>query len=246
MDDASLAQSDEFYKKVEEIREVLLSYDDSSLTEEEQRSREVALFFINHFVENKKFRLYNYPLNQIWGVQLNLPTFLATKHTVDTAEDAENYLIRLEKVSTKVDQTMEGLVKRAEIGILPPRFIAEKVISGLQDFINTPAQENILCASFKEQLEKAKDNIAEDQQVDFVGRCVAALSEYVYPAYNKYLSYMDQHLPNTTADAGVWKFPDGDAYYQSQLKFFTTTNLTAAEIHQLGLAETARIQEGDS
>lgn len=147
LDDSSLEHMEELYTKVEEMQRVLRSYNNQDLNDSEKISKQVADELMSYFLNSRKFRFHNYPLNQIWGVQLNLPTFLATKHVIETASDAQNYLLRLKQVRVKVDQVMEGLLIREEKGILPPRFIGEKVIAGLESFIGTPAHQKIFYAS---------------------------------------------------------------------------------------------------
>ena len=242
LDDASLEKSEQLFARVAKMQETLRSYQDDELSNSELISKKVADELMTYFIDSKEFQFYNYPLNQIWGIQLNLPTFLATKHVIANEEDAENYLLRLESVPKKISQTMEGLVVREEQNLLPPKFVATKVIAGLDKFINTPAKENILCKSFAERMEKTEQSINKVQQDEFQSRCADLLANNVYPGFKQYLSYMQRILPKTTMDAGVWKFPKGDGYYRHQLKFFTTTDISPEEVHQLGLSETKRIQ----
>jgi uncharacterized protein (DUF885 family) len=111
----------------------------------------------------------------------------------------------------------------------------------MEDFVTQPAEENVLYVSFEEKLEKA-DTISEEQRADFLEQAKAQIETVVYPAYQGYIDYFTGLRDSSTNDAGVWKLPDGEAFYNYMLRNNTTTNMTADEIHELGLAEVDRIQ----
>src|SRR5436189_6311551 len=111
----------------------------------------------------------------------------------------------------------------------------------MSDFVCTPASENILATSFKTRAGKIAE-LTETQRADFQGRVEIAISGKVYPAYQKLIDYFREVLPKTTTDDGVWKLPNGDAYYAYRLRENTTTKLKPDEVHELGLQEVARIE----
>ena len=104
----------------------------------------------------------------------------------------------------------------------------------MTDFIGKPASENILATSFKARAAKI-DKLTEAERADFQARVESAMSSKVYPAYQKLIDYFREILPKTTTDDGVWKLPDGDAFYAYKLRENTTTTLKPDEVHQLGL-----------
>jgi uncharacterized protein (DUF885 family) len=140
-----------------------------------------------------------------------------------------------------MEQNMEGLLVREEMGIIPPTFVIDKSLEIMQEFIDQPAEENVLYVSFKGKLDKA-DEIGDQQRDEFLIQAHEEINNTVYPAYQEFIDYFTALREKSTTDAGVWKFPDGHEFYDYMLQVNTTTNMTADEIHQIGLAEVDRIQ----
>ncbi|REL30792.1 DUF885 domain-containing protein [Thalassotalea euphylliae] len=241
LDDNSPQSTDELYEKLPKIKEVLLSYDDESLSESDQLSKEITLYLLEFGEQSEPFRYHNYPVNQLFGVQNGYPSFMEAQHQVHSVEDAENYLARLEAVRVKFAQALAGIQLREEKGILPPRFVVDRVLDEMTTFVATPAQENILYTSLKTKLDDAAD-VNEQDKSRLLASAERNIVDYVYPAYDLFIEYFERIKPRTGEDAGFWRLPDGDKAYQAALKFFTTTDYTADEIHQIGLSEVARIQ----
>src|SRR6266550_3727145 len=204
-------------------------------------STHVLDWFLKMQVEGEKWQWHNYPVNQLFGVQNQFPSFMANTHRLLTRKDCEYYLKRLDALPKKFDQLLENLKVREEKQILPPRFVVEEVLKEMTDFVGAPASENILATSFKTRAGKIAE-LTEAQRADFQGRVETAIAGKVYPAYQKLTDYFREVLPKTTTDDGVWKLPDGDAYYAHCLRENTTTKLQPDEVHELGLREVARIE----
>ena len=136
---------------------------------------------------------------------------------------------------------MEGLLVREEMGIIPPTFVIDKSLETMQEFVDQPAQENVLFVSFQEKMEES-ESIDEQQRNDFLAQALEEINNTVYPAYQSYIDYFTALRAKSTTDAGVWKFPDGREFYDYMLQVSTTTNMTADEVHRVGLAEVERIQ----
>src|SRR5215469_5795470 len=117
-------------------------------------STHVLEWFLKGQVEGEKWQDYNYPVNQLFGVQNQYPSFMANTHRLFDARDCEYYIMRLDALPTKFDQTLENLRKREQEKITPPRFVVEEVLKEMTDFIATPPAENILATSFKEHAAK--------------------------------------------------------------------------------------------
>ncbi|MFL6589702.1 MAG: DUF885 domain-containing protein, partial [Chthoniobacterales bacterium] len=162
-------------------------------------------------------------------------------HRLLAPRDCEYYRQRLNAVGTKFDQLLESLKLREQKGILPPRFVVEKVLDEMNKFVSTPPAENILATSFKTRTAKIK-GMTDEQRAVFQKRIEMAISDQVYPAYQKLIDYFNGILAKTTTDDGVWKLPDGDAFYAYALRKSTTTSMPPAEVHALGLREVARIE----
>jgi len=243
LSDLSLAQEEKLNKKVLDDLATLRSYDRASLDASNQLSYDMLEYFLAIQVEGQKFQYHNYPLNQLFGLQGEMPTFLATQHNVANLKDAENYIARLDKISPAFGQAQQGLDKREALNIIPPKFVIEKVLLQMRDFAGAPAKQNILYTSLASKLEKvSKQEMSDEQRAKILRDAESSISNSVYPAYRKFIAYYEKLQAKAKGDNGVWALPDGDAYYQWAIKQNTTTDMTADEVHQLGLSEVARIE----
>ncbi|MGI2159258.1 DUF885 domain-containing protein [Shewanella baltica] len=240
LDDDSPEAMDKTFAQVRDLRETLLSYSDADLDENQRISKDIALYLADFALVSEPYRYHNYPLNQLFGVQNGYPSFMQAQHQVHSVGDAENYLSRLQKVKLKFAQTLEGLKIREAKGIIPPKFVIERVLTEMNDFVATPIQDNILYSSFKTKL--ADTDISADEQARLLAAAEADIKGYVHPAYQLFIDYFTQLQAKAGTDDGYWALPNGDLAYEQLLKFFTTTNYTADEIHAKGLAEVDRIQ----
>src|SRR5438132_6177775 len=204
-------------------------------------STHVLDWFLKMQVEGEKWQWHNYPVNQLFGVQNQFPSFMANTHRLLTRKDCEYYLKRLDALPKKFDQLLDSLKVREEKQILPPRFVVEEVLKEMADFIGKPVSDNILAASFKARVAKI-DKATAAQRAELQGRVETATTGRVYRAYQKLIDYFREILPKTTTDDGVWKLRDGDAYYTHLLRENTTTALKPDEVHELGGREVARIE----
>jgi len=183
-----------------------------------------------------------YPVNHIFGVQVDLINLLSTYHQIKGRRSARRYLRRLSMVDWKLAGLRESLTARERDGILPPRFVLEKSMAQIEAFIAAPIEENPLYASFIDRMgESGRFN--PRAQARWGERVKITVQEEVIPAYQELLAVLREQLNRATEDDGVWKLPDGEAYYAFLLRNHTTTDLTAEEIHQLGLEEVARLTE---
>jgi uncharacterized protein (DUF885 family) len=204
-------------------------------------STQVLDWFLQLQVEGEKWQWHNYPVNQLFGVQNRFPSFMANTHRLLNRKDCDYYVMRLDALPEKFDQHLDGLRVREQRQILPPRFVVEEVLKEMTEFIGKPASENILATSFKNRAAKI-DKLGEKDRADSQTRVETAITTKVYPAYQKLIGYLQEILPKTTTDDGVWKLPDGDAFYAYKLRENTTTTLKPDEVHELGLREVAHIE----
>jgi uncharacterized protein (DUF885 family) len=241
LDNDSPQKGDELFTTMTEIRETLLTYQNENLDEGQKTSKEIAMYLLDFLSVAKEFRHHNYPVNQLFGVQNGYPSFMEAQHQVNSVEDAENYLSRLEKVKAKFNQTLAGLRIREDKGIIPPRFVIDRVLTEMVDFVATPVQENILYTSLKKKMSEAED-INAAQQAKILLSAEQNIKEFVHPAYQLFIDYFTTLASKAGTDDGFWHLPKGDIAYQQALKLFTTTSYSADEIHNIGLSEVERIQ----
>ncbi len=238
--DASMAKNERDFEAWRRNLADLKSYDLASQTPSQRLSTRILAFYIESQLEGEKYRFHDYPVNQLWGVQSATPEFLISQHVIGDRRGAEDYLARLGEVGRKFDQVVDGLAERERRGILPPRFVLERVIAEMHGFVATPLRENPLYQNFATKTAALGGLSAADRDA-LNARCVQALQTSVLPAYRKLIGVLEAQLPKATTDDGVWKLPDGDAYYAWRLRNQTTTRLTPQQVHDLGLSEVARL-----
>jgi len=219
----------------------LRAYPLSRQTESQCLSTHVLDWFLARQVEGERFQYHDYPVNQLFGVQSQFPSFMANTHRLLAPRDCDYYLQRLGALPAKFDQTLASVKLRESKGIIPPRFVVEKVLKEMRSFVAQPASGNILASSFKTRAAKIAD-LNEQQRADYQARVENAITAQVYPAYQKLIDYFEALLPKTTTDDGIWKLPEGEACYTYLLHLNTTTTMSPNEIHELGLREVARIE----
>jgi uncharacterized protein (DUF885 family) len=195
--------------------------------------------------EEFKFRFDVYPVSQMRGVHAQIPTFLINIHKIDNVKDAEAYIARLNAIPKLFDQLIVDLQVREDKGVVAPRFVfplvldaCHKVIQG-KPFDSSPGNSPLL-DDFTKKVGTLNDvdSVTRDR---LLSSATKALNESVRPAYERVIAFLEGQSKRANDDAGVWKFPDGADFYSSALRRTTTTNLTAAEIHEIGLKEVARI-----
>ena len=181
-----------------------------------------------------------YPVDQLFSPPVSLPQFLTDAHVVRDVTSAERYISRLRAVSQKFEQLGISVRNQAAAGVVPPDFVVDKSLVILDNFTKDPVAANPLVVTFKERLEKA--GVAEAERARLLTAATQAVETHVYPAYRALATLMrDEIRPKATADAGVWRLPDGARYYKLALRANTTVDVDPDAIHEIGLSEVARI-----
>ena len=239
--DASEAFEDKFYQFFRKEQKTLRSYDRTRMDPAVRLSADIMQVFLDDSVEGERFRHHDYPLNQMFGIQSEMPNFMMTIHPVVSKKEARNYVIRLGLFGRKFDQVLEGLHIRESKGCLPPHFVILRVLDEMKNFISTPPRENPLYTLFAEKL-SGLEKLSQADRTQLLNDAAAQIDTVVYPAYHKLIDYFNTLEQKTAADAGVWNLPDGDAYYANRLRTNTTTDYTPEQVHQIGLQEVDRLE----
>ena len=182
-----------------------------------------------------------YGFSQQWGVQVRYVNLLTQTQNLRKPSDVDAYLSRLSQVGTRILEALERERESAAKGFLPPRFILERTRDQVKAFLAPAVVQNEFVTALMRKTESMAGLSAEDRQ-KAIDQSVKLVSEQVRPAYLQVLKWMDEVHPRTTADAGLWRFPNGAAAYAQALANNTTTAMTADEIHAVGLREVARIE----
>jgi uncharacterized protein (DUF885 family) len=200
---------------------------------------------VERAAEEFRFRNDVYPITQMRGVHAQIPTFLINVHKVDNEKDARAYLGRLNAIPKLFDQVIVNLRTSEGKGVVAPKFVFPLVLEACHKVIggapfDESGRDSPLLADFKKKVGALKEpnDAARSKLID---EAKGALSNSVKPAYEKLIAFLEDQSKRANDNAGVWKFPDGAEFYKMALRHTTTTNLSADEIHQLGLKEVARI-----
>lgn len=184
------------------------------------------------------FRNNGYIFDQMNGAQSRLPAFLINIHRVNTVEDAFAYVSRISEMGPLLDALTAQSRERAENGVMPPKWVYPYVISDIENLIDG-ADGNAILADFDAKIQKLE--VDDTIRAGLFGGAKDAWWDTAVPAYQRLLAEMKRQQAIAPTDDGVWRFKDGADYYAERLQNYTTTNLTADEIHQIGLDNVARI-----
>ena len=216
-----------------------------SLDASTQLSYKLFELEVERAAEEFRFRNDVYPISQMRGVHAQIPTFLINVHKVDNEKDAQAYIARLNAIPKLFDQVIVNLRTCEGKGVVAPKFVFPLVLEACHKVIggapfDESGRDSPLLADFKKKVGALKEpnDAARSKLID---EAKDALSNSVKPAYEKLIAFLEDQSKRANDNAGVWKFPDGGEFYKMALRHTTTTNLSADEIHQLGLKEVARI-----
>ena len=195
------------------------------------------------------FRDQDYVIHQFWGPHTTVPSSLINIHQVTDVADAEAYIGRIRNVSVFFDEVIEQLNIRTEAGLtlvdwMYPQILdaAKNVITGAPfEAAGEDTEDSAIWADFQEKV--ASLDIEPAQRTQLLDAAKKALIEQLQPAYQRLIAAIEAQSDIAASDDGIWRFENGDVYYQTLLNWFTTTELTADEIHALGLANVARLQD---
>ena len=242
LDDRSVAFEKKEASFVDDELKTLRSYDLAKMKPSDRLSAQVLDWFLSDAQKaSHEFRFYDYPVNQLFGVQNNLPSFLMSVQPLKQKRDAEAYVTRAGKIGRAIDQTIEQLAVRESLGVIPPRFVMQRVLVEMRGFIGEPAAKNPLVTTFTGKADSIP-GLDEASRKRLTDDLVKNVETSVYPAYQRLIATCERLEAKTTDDDGVWKLPNGDAYYDYRLRNSTTTDMPADTIHALGLREVDRIQ----
>jgi uncharacterized protein (DUF885 family) len=224
------------------ILDALLSYDRSAMTADEQLTFDFYAWYLRDSIDRLPFIYHDFLATYNFnGVQRNTELFFTSVHPMATQQDAENYVARLIDIQLKFDRVVEFLTNQLGAGIVEPSVTLDVAISNLGAVADRTAEQSPYFSTFASKVDAIAGLSASDRQA-LLDSARAAIDNNVIPAYQTLRRQLQQMRTSAPSTIGVGQYPMGTEYYNYQLKHHTTTDLTAAEIHQLGLDELARIQ----
>jgi len=228
-----------------QLAELMRTVDFAKLDEQTRTSYRLWVSQAEEAIEGWKWRFHDYPANQMGGMHSTAPAFLINFHRVDTVSDARACIARLRGMGPLLDQLIKGIELREQHGVMPPKFVFGLVVESCREVVAGQPFEKVekdsaLWADIQAKIAALKD--ADDStKTALRNEARTALVDVVQPAYGRLMALLQRQEKIASTDDGVWRLPDGAAYYAFQLRRNTTTNLTADEVHELGLKEVARI-----
>ena len=246
-EEATLAKIEWKKKTVEEMKS---KFDYNKLDENGKLSYDLWIYQLEGLERSKKFLRHDYIFEQMNGVHSFLPTLMMQFHKVEDDSDMVAYVSRLKEIERAMGQLIEQAKLNAEAGVRPPRFAYEIVIKEAKDIVSGQPfdesdKDSTLLADAKTKIAAlAKSGKIEQARADeLASQSKSALKESFGPSYQALISYLENDIKNATEQPqGVHGLPNGLNLYAMLLKSNTTTDMTAEEVHQLGLAEVSRLR----
>ena len=170
-----------------------------------------------------------YVLTQLTGAYQSVPDFLDNQHTIDTKADADAFVARMEGFAQLLDQEAEIVRHDAGLGVIPPDFAIDRALGQFKAMLATPTADTTLVKSLVRRT--AEKSIPGDWSKEAVG----LYADKIQPALKRQAELLELLRAKAVHDAGCWRLPQGDAYYETSLKQYTTARISPDEVHQLGL-----------
>lgn len=238
-----IEQSSELTKK--QLKR-LKNFDESQLSQEEKVSLALNKVSLERKLANDKFRHHTYIMHQFSAYHTRVPSFLINMHRVTDIKDAQAYISRLQRVKTLFSQVIEQLRIRQETGVFPPKWSYDQMLQASKNVISGAPFDNTDEASsiwqdFQDKVSKL--NITDSERKTLLDDAKEALLTSVEPAYEALINELTVQRELSPEGDGVWRLPDGDKWYANRLAWFTTTDLTADDVHKIGLENVERIHQ---
>lgn len=211
------------------------------LSEDQRISAATMRWSLSKTVEGEPFEDYNFIFSQHGGVHVGLVNFMTQTHPIRNARDVDNYLARLEQVSTRIDEALVRARAAEQRKLVPPRVILERAQYQVGKFLEPEAAQNVLVTSLDKRSAALKD-LSPEARAAAVARATGIVQQKVIPVYGRVKAFMAELYPRTGNEVGISRLPNGAAAYAHYLSNFTSTKLSAEEIHAIGLREVARIE----
>lgn len=213
----------------------LISYD--GLTDENKLNYDLFKRSLDQSLSYEKFNGYTMPLGQQWGIHISFPQIVNIQ-PVSTLEEYQKYFKRLRAFDKQVNDVIANMRKGMGLGLMPPSFIIEQTIPQMDNVISDDPEKSLFYSTLKKE-----NMLTDDEKIKVSNELKEIITKSVNPAFKKLRDFVqNEYLPKCRTDAGVWALPDGKERYENSIKYYTTLNLTAGEIHNIGLKEVERIR----
>ena len=238
----TLEDAENDFQKTLQHLEMIKKYNSENLTEVQKVTQKIAIFDTENSIDRfQNFRFHSYPFNQISGNHLNLVEFMTDTHPIRNYREATDYIKRVKLFDESLNSDLQWLGEQRKLGIFAPKFVFDHVIKQLMALLAYEDSENPLMQVFVRKVNELDIDSAKKEAL--FKELSSIIETDVKPGYKSILEYMELNYDNANKNDGVWSLPNGDAFYASRLRSYTTTDYSAEEIHEIGLSEVARIGE---
>jgi uncharacterized protein (DUF885 family) len=240
-----IAKRDSDYAQLESFLKEVHWFERERLGRQDQITYDIL---VDQYQSGLAFRRFDwlsseglYPISPMFGVEVELPSFMQSTHVVKNDKTARNYVRRLEAMGGKLDSATAEMQRQARAGVILPPALLERSLLVIHDTVAARPEDNALVMSFVQRMNKVAA-LSAARKEELRHAAIAALSAQVYPAYQRMSAALEALRPQAAGQgAGAARLPDGAAYYAAMLQEMTTTDYPPEKIHALGLAEVARI-----
>lgn len=241
LDDLDDSYQRETYSMYQVVLDALRGYDRDALTAEEQLDLDIYEYFLRDALDRRDFIYHDFPATFMnFSVQRRTERFFADIHPVATRQDAEDYITRLQLVDEKFSQLIDHLQRQRNAGIVEPALTINVALNQVTAIANGRTESNPYYFNFADKVRQIP-GLDDADRAELLERARAAITSSVTPAYEGLRNQLRNLLNNAPPIIGVSQYPRGDDWYAYALRHHSTTDLTPAEVHQLGLEELARI-----
>jgi uncharacterized protein (DUF885 family) len=223
----------------------LRKFDRAGMTETQRVSAEVMKWQLEMAVAEEPYWDYGFPLEQMNGWNVSAVERFTVARPLAKPRDAENYLAALGQVSARMEEAIADSKRLAAKNVIPPRFILEATIKQIQNFVDPSPGQSPFVTAFAEKMSALSEGTAAipaTQREQLRAEAEKIVGTQIYPAWKKAAATLQAQLARSTNDAGMWRLKGGPEAYAFFLRRYTTTNLTADQIHEIGLQQVARIE----
>ncbi len=220
----------------------LAAFNRSGLTEVQRVSADVLRWQLESIVEGEKYLDYFFPFEQFNGINVGLVSTLTISHPIASESDALNYLVKLEQVDARMDEGLVDARQLAGVRMAPPRFILRTTLSQMRQFTDGPAAANPFVSTLAERLGSVQA-VSASRRAELVQQAERIVAGEVYPAWRRVIAFLETLEARASDDAGLWRLDGGAEAYAYNLRRYTTTALSADDIHQIGLRMVDEIQK---
>ncbi len=220
----------------------LRKFNRATMNDGQRLAADLMEWQLDTVVREEPFLDYTFPLEQMNGLNVRVIETLTVRHPLLTEKDAENYVATLGQVDDRMEEAIGESQRLAAKGILPPRFILAATITQMRNFTNPPPAQNPFVTVLADKMTAVK-SMSDARRNALRAEAQRIVGAQIQPAWKKAIAVLQEQQASATDDAGIWRLRGGDDAYAYFLRRYTTTNLTADEIHEIGLRQVARIEK---